>query len=181
MISPRAAALSVLLTVSFAAGSAGAQDAGVPTSHVRGTDDATTLLIRDLVARSTIGRDLVDELDRSDLVVYVRRRVFPTVSLNGRIGFVRSDHRRRLVAIEIAVPRNYVDELAALGHELQHAVEIAADPTVCDAASLAALYSRIGDTAGLWTGSEESYETRAAAEAGRRIRRELFQTAAHEN
>jgi hypothetical protein len=181
MITTRVGALFVILTISFAAGAARAQDVGAPTSNVRGTDDATALLIRDLVARSATGRELVDALDRSDLVVYVRRRVFPSPMLNGRIGFVRSRYRRRLVAIEIASPRNYADELAALGHELQHAVEIAAAPAVCDAASLSALYSRIGDVVTLWTGSDESYETRAAADAGRRVRREIFQTAAHEN
>src|SRR5262249_1397733 len=158
-----------------------AEDQGTVISNVRGIDDASSTLIRDLVARSAIGRDLVDQIDRSDLVVYVRRRMFPTTTLNGRIGFVPSDCSRRLVAIEVAAPRTYVEERSSLGHELQHAVEIASDPTVCNAASLSTLFSRIGDLTNQSTPSEESYETHAAAEMGTRIRRELLQAAAHEN
>jgi hypothetical protein len=138
MISSRVCTLFVLLTLSTPIAVAHAQDMAT-ASHVRGTDEASTTLIRDLVARSATGRELVERLDRSDLVVYVRRRLFTTTMLNGRIGFVRADCSRRYVAIEIAAPRNYVEELASLGHELQHAVEIAGEPDVCDATALGEL------------------------------------------
>ena len=98
--------------------------------------------------------------------------------LTGRIGFVAGDCSRRVVAIEIASPRNYVEELSSLGHELQHAVEIAAAPAACDATSLAALYSRIGDPVERRAGRADSFETQAAAETSIRVRRELFQSAA---
>jgi hypothetical protein len=181
MPSTRAWIVFALLTIVIPIGPAHAQDDGAGSSRVRGIDDAAKALIRDLVARSATGRELVDQIDRSDLVVYVRRRVFLTTTLNGRIGLVHADCSRRLVAIEIAAPRNTVDELASLGHELQHAVEIAGEPTVCSAASLAALYARIGGPTSQWTPSEESYETRAAADAGQRVRRELFLATAHEH
>ncbi|HKB09065.1 MAG TPA: hypothetical protein VKD69_00375 [Vicinamibacterales bacterium] len=170
-----------ILTISAPIAPALAQDPAAAISNVRGIDDASAALIRDLIARSATGRDLVNRIDRSDLVVYVRRRQFPTATLNGRIGFVQSDGSRRLAAIEIAAPRNYVEEIAALGHELQHAVEIASDPTVCSSASLAAFYARIGDLTNQSTPSEESYETHAAAEIGTRVRQEVLQTTAHEN
>jgi len=181
MISARVCTLFALLTVATPAASALGQDQDIAVSNVRGVDDAASALIRDLVARSATARQLVDQIDRSDLVVYVRRRLLSTVLLNGRIGFVQSDCSRRLAAIEVAAPRNYVEELSALGHELQHAVEIASDPTVCSSTSLAALYTRIGDPTAQSTASEESYETRAAAEVGLRIRHEVMQAAAHEN
>jgi len=181
MISARVCTLFALLTIGTPIASALGQDQGLAVSNVRGVDDTTSTLIRDLVARSATARQLVDQIDRSDLVVYVRRRLFPTVLLNGRIGFVQSDCSRRLVAIEVAAPRNYIEELSALGHELQHAVEIAGDPTVCSSASLSAFYARIGDPTSQSTASEESYETRAAAEVGLRIRHEVLQAAAHEN
>jgi hypothetical protein len=177
MISSRVCTLFVLLTLSTPIAVAHAQDAAT-ASHVRGTDEASTTLIRDLVARSATGRELVDRLDRSDLVVYVRRRLFTTALLSGRIGFVRGDCNRRYVAIEIAAPRNYVEELASLGHELQHAVEIAGEPDVCGSAALAGLYTRIGDPVERWGGMADTFETRTAAETGVRVRRELLQTAA---
>ena len=181
MVSTRVCTLFALLTISNPITPALAQDTATIVSNVRGIDEASSTLIRDLVSRSATGRELVDQIDRSDLVVYVRRRLFTTTMLNGRIGFLQSDCSRRLVAIEVAAPRNYVEELTALGHELQHAVEIASDSTVCDSASLADLYSRIGDLTIQSTPSEESYETHAAAEIGSRVRRELLQAAAHEN
>jgi hypothetical protein len=177
MMSSRVCPLFILLTLSTPIAAADAQDAATAV-HVRGVDDGSTMLIRDLVARSATGRELVDRLERSDLVVYVRRRLFTTAMLSGRIGFVRGDCRRRYVAIEIASPRNYVDELAALGHELQHAVEIAGERDVCDAAALAALYTRIGDPVDRWGGLADSFETRAGSDTGIRVRRELLQTSA---
>ena len=177
MISSRVCTLFVLLTLSSPLTVAHAQDAAT-ASHVRGTDEATTTLIRDLVARSATGRELVDRLDRSDLVVYVRRRLFATSMFSGRIGFVRGDCTRRYVAIEIAAPRNYVEELASLGHELQHAVEIAGERDVCGAAALAELYTRIGDPVERWDGMADSFETRTAFETGIRVRRELLLSAA---
>jgi len=98
--------------------------------------------------------------------------------LTGRIGFVRGTCNQRYVAIEISAPRSYVEELASLGHELQHAVEIAAEPGVCDAAALADLYTRIGDPVERWGGMADSFETRTAFDTGIRVRRELLQTAA---
>jgi hypothetical protein len=178
MISSRVCALFVLLTLSTPIAVAHAQDDAATASHVRGTDEASATLIRDLVARSATGRELVDRLDRSDLVVYVRRRLFTTGTVTGRIGFVRGDCRQRYVAIEIAAPRNYVDELSSLGHELQHAVEIAGEGGVCDATALAELYTRIGDPVERWGGMADTFETRTAAETGFRVRRELLQTAA---
>ena len=177
MTSARACTFCLLFTIAIPTHSALAQDAaGSP--RVRGVDAAASALIRDLTTRSVTGRDLVDQLERSDLVVYVRRRLFTTTMLTGRIGFVAGDCSRRVVAIEIASPRNYVEELSSLGHELQHAVEIAAAPAACDATSLAALDSRIGDPVERRAGRADSFETQAAAETSIRVRRELFQSAA---
>jgi hypothetical protein len=176
MISSRVCTLFALVIVTTPLAVAGAQDAAT-RSHVRGTDEAARVLIRDLVARSATGRELVDQLDRSDLVVYVRRRLFTTTMLSGRIGFVRGDCTWRYVAIEIAAPRNGLAELTTLGHELQHAVEIAGEPAVCNADALAALYRRIGDPVERWGGAADTFETRAAVETGIRVRRELLQIA----
>jgi len=177
MFSSRACTLFILLTLSTTLAVVHAQDAAT-ASHVRGLDEASIMMIRDLAARSATGRDLVDRLEQSDLVVYVRRRLFLTAMLNGRIGFVRGTCTHRYVAIEIAAPRNYIEQLAALGHELQHAVEIAGEPEVCDASALAELYTRIGDPVERWGGLADSFETHTAAETGIRVRRELLQTSA---
>jgi hypothetical protein len=174
----RTVARALLCVTVMAAGTAPARaQEEAPAAHVRGTDSATALLVHDLIERSPTGRLLIEQLDRSDLIVYVRYRWFTSTTLRGRIGFLAKGGKR-LVAIELATRHAYLDQLAALGHELQHAVEIAAEPTVSDPVSLAELYNRIGQPMGQTAGSYETYETNAAAEAGRRVRRELFQTPA---
>jgi hypothetical protein len=57
--------------------------------------------------------------------------------------------------------------LAAIGHELQHAVEALSDPHVRDYHSLYAMFDRIGST-GL-----ERFETQAAINAGLAVSAEL--------
>jgi hypothetical protein len=64
------------------------------------------------------------------------------------------------------------EQIAALGHELRHAVEIADAPVIINDASLAAEYARIGFAShGVRKGS--GYESRAAIDAGQRVWVEL--------
>jgi hypothetical protein len=63
--------------------------------------------------------------------------------------------------------------MAALGHELFHATEIAAEPSIVDVRTLAAFYERIGTQTSDSIG-RRTFETQAAADAGRRARRELL-------
>ena len=149
------------------------QDTGRPyPSHVRGTTADSALLLQELVARSATGRDLIDHLEQSDLLIYVRFEFFTTTTLRGRIGLIAANGPRRVLAIEIDSRHTRTDQLVALGHELRHAVEIAGAPSVSDPASLAALYTAIGEQTGFSSGYE-TYETIAAADAGRRVRVEL--------
>lgn len=167
------ALLATAGAVVFTATLASAQDADRgPQPRVRGTTPDVALLLNELVARSPTARDLVDRIDRSDIVVYVRYEWFTSTTLRGRIGFLASDKRRRFLAIEIACRYTRTDQLVALGHELQHAVEIAEAPSVWDARSLAEHYTVIGEPTG-YAGRSETYETAAAAETGHRVRSEL--------
>lgn len=157
---------------------ANAQEAAGPsTARIRGAHVDEALLLDELVARSPIARDLVDRLDRSDLIVYVTYRWFSTQTLHGRIGFPAAGSHRRLLVIELEPRQNRSDQLAALAHELQHAVEIADAPAVSDARSLAALYTAIGLLTGNAAGAE-TYETVAAAETGRRVKSEIANASA---
>ena len=140
--------------------------------HVRGATLEAALLLDEGVARSATVRDLVDHLEHSDLLIYVRYVWFSSTSLRGRIGFLAAGQKQRLFAIEIDCRRPRSDQISALGHELQHAVEIADAPSVLDARSLAAFYSSIGALTG-YTSHGDTYETDAAAETGRRVRGEL--------
>jgi hypothetical protein len=61
--------------------------------------------------------------------------------------------------------------MATLGHELYHAMEIADEPSIMDARTLAAVYLRIGRRTDTW-GGRQTFETEAAADGGLRARRE---------
>jgi hypothetical protein len=60
------------------------------------------------------------------------------------------------------------DAVPLLGHELQHALEVAAAPEVKDIWTFERLYFRIG-----WRSGTGAYETELARTTGRRIQEEL--------
>jgi hypothetical protein len=91
-------------------------------------------------------------------------------NLSGRLTFVGSRQPWRYLRIEIECRQSRVSQLAALGHELQHAVEIADTPAAVDQASVQALYGTIGFAI---DDSRRRFESDAAESAGNSVRREL--------
>ncbi|MDP2391124.1 MAG: hypothetical protein Q8N52_12415, partial [Acidobacteriota bacterium] len=65
-------------------------------------------------------------------------------------------------------------QIATLGHELQHAVEVLDDELVVCEKSLVALYRRIGQPS---RATSAGWETLAAQETGYQVRRELGESA----
>jgi hypothetical protein len=172
--------LAAIAAIAVGATVAAAQDTPCPAAaHVRGASEETAALLRELVDRSPTARELVDRLEHSDAIIYVRFEWFPSATLRGRIGFLTaSSSVRRVLVIELASRYTRIEQLSALGHELQHATEIAGAGGVFDAKTLAALYTKIGEPTGRMLGSE-TYETDAAAAMGRRVRAELVNGPAH--
>ena len=74
----------------------------------------------------------------------------------------------RYVRIQLALRGAPEDSIAILGHELRHAVEVADAVEVSDTDALERLYQRIGIR-----GGPQVYDTTAAQETGRIVRREL--------
>lgn len=163
------------LTAAVVVTSAQAQVAPVdatPVPHVRAEPE-----VRELVADAARGsqeiRSLIDRLEELDVTVYVRARTFVQTDLDGRVALLAAASGRRYLVIELACGRPRLTQMGTLGHELYHAVEIAEEPSVVDARTLAALYTRIGRRTDYW-GGRMMFETEAAADAGLRVRRELF-------
>lgn len=150
-----------------------AQTHATPAPRVRPETTQTIELLEDLVARSPTARELVDAIDASDVIAYVRHRAFTGTTLNGRIGFVQSNAPTRTLIIEIASVRTWLEQLVTLGHELQHAAEIAAAPGVVDPPSLIRYFDRIGfRVAG--PPDDSMFETLRARNVAARIRQELL-------
>ncbi len=82
-----------------------------------------------------------------------------------------TSHGQRYVRIQITLRGSPDDAVAVLGHELQHALEVAQEDWVYDQASMEALYQRIGTGS---RGGNHVYDTLAAQEVGRIVRRELL-------
>ncbi len=163
----------VLASVMVLAG--GAKSAGGEPPRVRGLDprvrglDPTAVrLLEAARAGSQTFRSLLDRLERSDLTVYVefKPRDGRPRALTSIVGAIDGT---RFVLASITTRADEADRFQLLGHELQHAVELADAPGVRDRAGVAALYARIG-----WSDRPGSFETAGAVDAGNAVRREMF-------
>jgi hypothetical protein len=139
-----------------------------PTRHVRTTNPAIGRLLARGYRRSPTFASLFTRLQHSDVFVYIEEVPRLPGALEGRLMMLPRAHDHRYVRIQIAMRGAPEDSIALLGHELQHALEVAEAPSVGDPEALASLYRRIG-----FGGGGHQYETVAAREMGRTVRREL--------
>lgn len=120
------------------------------------------------LTRSALVRELVHELERSDLIVHVQTITTLPSGIAGQTRLTGDAGVSRYVRVQL--DRNLMpDERASvLAHELHHAVEIAHSTARTDD-GIRELYERIGHTAG----SQRVFETPGARDAGARAWYEL--------
>jgi hypothetical protein len=140
--------------------------------HIRALLDAG-------LGRSPSLRALVQRLAGGNVVVYLKCAQLSS-RLDGQLTFVSAAGGFRYVVVHLASDRPWHRQIAALGHELQHAVEIAELPEIVDHAALARAYSRIGFARVPGQHAVRSFDTLAAIAAGEQVRRELAQSLAAE-
>jgi hypothetical protein len=160
-------ALGVLLFV-LSPGGGPPRDGG----HVRVSDARIRAAVADGIERSPLFRDLVAGLEASDVIVYVDSDPTMPGRLQGRLTFMAAAGGRRYVRVRIACALSGPHLIAMLAHELQHAVEIAAAPSVVDELSLAAEYRRIGFASHAMPRGA-GFDSRAAIEVGFRVWHEV--------
>jgi hypothetical protein len=141
--------------------------------HIRPLSADIVKFVAEGQRRSQTIRALVARLEQSDLIVYIRARQFTSPLTTGHMQFVGATPGRRYVMIEIACGESWNIQLATLGHELRHAVELGEVPWVRSAEDVEAHYARIGFVSGFDSG-HNAFETNAAADAGRQVARELL-------
>jgi hypothetical protein len=164
-----------LLTVLAGAPHAAAQrpdERVLSAPHVRPVDGLRAL-VDEAARRSPEVRALLDRLEASDVIVYIRSRNFEDSALDGRVALLAVTNLQRYLVIELSCIKSSIVQMATLGHELYHALEIAQESSIVDTHTLAAHYRRIGQQQGDSVG-RLTFETEAAYEAGRRTRRELL-------
>jgi hypothetical protein len=152
----------------------GAPDKAALFPHIRGTDPQLRALIDDATETSATVRELLKRIAASDVVVFVACEPDLSVRASGRLNFMAAAGGFRYVVIRLK-PKRRTAAIAMLAHELQHAAEIAAAPSIVDEASMTREYERIGYKSQSVHGGL-AFETQAAVDTGRRVVEELSVT-----
>ena len=139
--------------------------------HVRGATPAVNAMLAMGIKRSTTFARLARDLDDTDVIVYVEIVNSLPTGLDGRLSFSTKAGGLRYLRIQVPANTGKHDLIAVVGHELQHAMEIAEHPNVQDSEGVASLYKLIG----LQAHGVDRYDTTAARSVGRRVRAELLE------
>ena len=141
---------------------------------VRPLDHAAAATLARALECSTLVRTLVSELDTTTAIVHVEvSRTLPS-GIAGATRFVVSRGGHTYLRVSVSATLRLDLRAIMLGHELQHALEIARS-----GATSPADVKRIVEATGYRTGTNV-YETEAALRSERRIRTELRQRAMRE-
>jgi hypothetical protein len=141
---------------------AAAQEPAPNVSRVRAADPKAAYLLAKAPKASPAVARLLDALEQSDLYVYVETGLLRDMGLRNMCGAMRivaATPSGRFVRISINVPGVDANLIGALAHELQHAVEVAGQPEVKDAAGLLRFYQANG-----YRKSDGTYCTREATQ-----------------
>ena len=165
---PTAAVLLVLFSVTPVSGA----DSAAPFPHIR-SNQAELLEAVDQASRvSATFHQLAQRLSASDVIVYLHYRIATEPGLAGATSFMTAAGGVRYLRVSIDPRLSWCQRFALLGHELQHAVEIAAAPSVVDQPSLEALYRRVGFRSP--AACARCFESAGAIAAGQRVQREVL-------
>jgi hypothetical protein len=140
--------------------------------HIRTLDNRVRDWIAGGAGRSRTFAALLDQLAASDLIVYVTLSERIPGGVAGQLSFVARTPPARYVRIELVPDGTPNEMIALLGHELQHAVEVADNPRVVDSRTLAAFYVHTSGT----PAQQGRYDSVAARVTGQRVRAELAGT-----
>ena len=174
---PWFAILVFAIALLHAAPSAAAETAPQASDRpVRIASELDELWLQPGICRSATFRRLIADLARSDVLVYVQPRVLPYPGIGGILRFLSATptHRILLVMIDVkALGSHRLSAIAMLAHELRHALEVADAPEIRSVESFNDYYRRYDMGNG-------TSDTRAAQEAGRSVRAELFRTSSND-
>jgi hypothetical protein len=146
-----------------------ASDRPLAGPHLRCLDDRAAAACSLALAVSPTVQYLVRAIDASDLIVFVRTE--PGLSaLSARTRFMSATRGARYVLVDLEALAPERQLVVLLGHELQHASEIASAAEVRDERAMRRLFKRIGFAAATVS---NGYETVAALDAGRQVLHEL--------
>lgn len=144
--------------------------------QIRTTDRRiAAALERGLRASSTF-RELVDYVNTSNVVVYVAVDPSPLApGIDGCLTFVSATGGFRYVVVHLASGLTMPRLVSLIGHELQHAREIADCDAIVDSASLAREYGeRLGYHNRFVSDDGHTFDSAAAVRAGEQVLKEVL-------
>jgi hypothetical protein len=137
--------------------------------HVRAVNSLAHELIAEGLRRSKTFEDIVAALEATDLIVHVEVNAKLPASIAGRLLFGSAPaNGPRYLRVQVADSGTRLDQIAAIGHELQHAIEVSDAPEVRCPKTFRTLYQRIGQPS-----VPSAYDTDAAQRAGKQVLFEL--------
>jgi len=148
-----------------------AQTSTVQVPRVRYADPTIRQLLEEGVRRSPTFQRLVDTIQASDGIVYVDVGSCGSVFVHGcLLHWIVVSGGVRFLRVRVSLRgRSCEAVIASIAHELQHATEVLADPSVTKASNIRALFERIGVPSKKGDGD---FETLAARDAGLRVEKE---------
>lgn len=168
--------LALVSAALLIAGAAAAEARGPSSSdpHVRPAEPSARALVASAVERSAVVRDLAARLKDTDVVAYVR--VLPRADSDraSSIHFQGRSSTSRFMVILVDQDLPLERQIALVGHELQHAVDMAGAAWITDQDRMGQYFSLIG-----WKlpSPERGFETVSAMQTERQVRKELAATA----
>jgi hypothetical protein len=146
------------------------------TASVRPRDAMAHLLVQFGIERSQSFRDLLEDLYRARMIVYVEVGQDAERTLGGSLRFIAAEGCFRLVMATVesgttslgTAQGNLVALTAILGHELQHAREVAEESSIRSVAAFDHHFRTVGIRLG-----RNSVDTEAARRIGRVVEREV--------
>jgi hypothetical protein len=158
----------VALMACFAGRPASAQECKTLVPRVRSDDPSITKLIEQAMTHSPTFKRLIANIEASNGIVYVQSGSCPGRVVACLPIWMASSGGNRFM--RIIVDRERIDSdwqlLGAIGHELQHAIEVLRDRFVTNSVKMYYFYRRYAPTAG------ERFETPDAARAGMAVEEE---------
>jgi hypothetical protein len=138
--------------------------------RVRAGDSRSAVLLTKGLERSSTLRALVQQLEQRDVIVYIEMQPALKSRFAGMLTWIVATPTHRYVRVSINPTLTTDLGISTLGHELQHALEVANAPQVRCANSLEKYYAAHGDPS---RSDRSGWDTEAARLAGEAVRREI--------
>jgi hypothetical protein len=162
------------LTITSAAASPASADPVPPaqerSARVRAAEQRTAVLLTVGLDRSDTIRTLVNKLEKRDVIVYIEMQPMLKKRVAGMLTWIGATVEHRYVRISINPELSTDMAVSTLGHELQHALEIANASEVVSERTMENFYREHGEST---RAQGSGWDTPAARLAGDDVRREL--------